>query len=382
MSERLEALALHYHKTAEGEYGCPGLTCPGVQRLLTLLRDAEAPPPVPHRCSGCGHRWEGTAHGAELCGDCWRKAQPVLHAEAPPPVRGPVEPEVFDLLSDVVDKCYADGTSASWKLCLGCETESHRDMDVIHGQDCPVDAAERWLRKHYRQHAEAASPVRGAVDPPGWQPIETAPRNSSRILIYCPSDFPDAHAARTVFEAWWRLPYEGAPPDQCWWCYDGNSTMLSADVHRTLKGAPIGATHWMPLPDPPTASPVRAIAPRGPQETPAHPTIEFYEGRARWYHDGCEGLEDRDGYRSSGDLERDAASDILALCSRVRDLERALVAASGRAAHGVDCPKARHLGAGYLHGEDDDRPYDVDGVTYCGRCHGLLDRPTHQAPTT
>ena len=40
--------------------------------------------------------------------------------------------------------------------------------------------------------------------------------------------------------------------------------------------------------------------------------------------------------------------------------------------HGVSCPKVAHIGAGYLHGPDDDRPYDVDGVTYCGRCHGWL----------
>jgi len=38
------------------------------------------------RCSGCGLRWaapEGfvTSTGATLCGDCWRKAQPVLHAQ-------------------------------------------------------------------------------------------------------------------------------------------------------------------------------------------------------------------------------------------------------------------------------------------------------------
>lgn len=32
-----------------------------------------------HRCSGCGHRWEGELKGAELCGDCWRQAQPVVH---------------------------------------------------------------------------------------------------------------------------------------------------------------------------------------------------------------------------------------------------------------------------------------------------------------
>lgn len=29
--------ALNYHKTVEGEYGCPGEECPGVQRLVTLL---------------------------------------------------------------------------------------------------------------------------------------------------------------------------------------------------------------------------------------------------------------------------------------------------------------------------------------------------------
>jgi hypothetical protein len=40
--------------------------------------------------------------------------------------------------------------------------------------------------------------------------------------------------------------------------------------------------------------------------------------------------------------------------------------------HGVDCPKVTHIGSGYLHDADDDKPYDVDGVMYCGRCHGWL----------
>jgi hypothetical protein len=38
LAAKLEELALAYHKNpaplGEGEYGCPGLTCPGVQRLL------------------------------------------------------------------------------------------------------------------------------------------------------------------------------------------------------------------------------------------------------------------------------------------------------------------------------------------------------------
>ena len=40
--------------------------------------------------------------------------------------------------------------------------------------------------------------------------------------------------------------------------------------------------------------------------------------------------------------------------------------------HGIDCPKASHTRDGYLHGEDDDTPYDVDGLSYCGRCHRSL----------
>lgn len=35
-------LAIEYHKTVEGEYGCPGASCPGVKRLVALLEKAEA----------------------------------------------------------------------------------------------------------------------------------------------------------------------------------------------------------------------------------------------------------------------------------------------------------------------------------------------------
>lgn len=39
------------------------------------------------------------------------------------------------------------------------------------------------------------------------------------------------------------------------------------------------------------------------------------------------------------------------------------------------CPKAPHdnPNGGYLHGADDDSPYSVDGVRYCGRCHYMCD---------
>jgi hypothetical protein len=43
--------------------------------------------------------------------------------------------------------------------------------------------------------------------------------------------------------------------------------------------------------------------------------------------------------------------------------------------HGKTCEKKPHdnPNGGYLHGEDDDTPYDVDGWPYCGRCHQVLD---------
>jgi hypothetical protein len=40
--------------------------------------------------------------------------------------------------------------------------------------------------------------------------------------------------------------------------------------------------------------------------------------------------------------------------------------------HGADCPKVEHIGEGYLHGADDDKLYEVDGVVHCGRCHGWM----------
>lgn len=41
--------------------------------------------------------------------------------------------------------------------------------------------------------------------------------------------------------------------------------------------------------------------------------------------------------------------------------------------HGIDCVKIRHdRTGGYLHDRNDDRPYDVEGLMYCGRCHQWL----------
>lgn len=41
--------------------------------------------------------------------------------------------------------------------------------------------------------------------------------------------------------------------------------------------------------------------------------------------------------------------------------------------HGIDCRKVPHVREGMLHGPDDDGPFDVDGLVYCGRCHMAID---------
>ena len=59
--------------------------------------------------------------------------------------------------------------------------------------------------------------------------------------------------------------------------------------------------------------------------------------------------------------------DYCAVCGELRVAARHVV-------HGKTCPKKPHSNpsGGYLHGEDDDAPYDVDGWRYCGRCHRVL----------
>lgn len=40
--------------------------------------------------------------------------------------------------------------------------------------------------------------------------------------------------------------------------------------------------------------------------------------------------------------------------------------------HGINCPKVPHTRHGYLHEASDDGAYDVDGISYCGRCHEAI----------
>jgi hypothetical protein len=68
-------VALEYHTTIEGEYGCPGASCPGVQRLVTLLDRAvlysQAAGAHQHLCSTChGNGVIQLINGVTTCGPC------------------------------------------------------------------------------------------------------------------------------------------------------------------------------------------------------------------------------------------------------------------------------------------------------------------------
>ena len=102
----------------------------------------------------------------------------------------------------------------------------------------------------------------------GWQPIETAPKDGTRVLIFVPGDaswFEDSsgktwpihyvgvHAAR--FEPEMGRPetkiHRGVLPAlNGMWVAGGG---LWAD--EDLAFAYAQPTHWMPLPEPPTGSP-------------------------------------------------------------------------------------------------------------------------------
>ncbi len=73
-----------------------------------------------------------------------------------------------------------------------------------------------------------------------WQPIETAPKDGTSVLIYKPKAL-----RKQVEEAYWVTPWEDAPDEQCHW-----STPIGI-AGRGYTILPSSVTHWMPLPQPP-----------------------------------------------------------------------------------------------------------------------------------
>ena len=78
---------------------------------------------------------------------------------------------------------------------------------------------------------EEAAKVQGALLNPSWQPIASAPKDETAILLYCPNFYWGAG----VYVGWWSGSYFDV-------CTEGNTERPYSDD---------GATHWMPMPPPP-----------------------------------------------------------------------------------------------------------------------------------
>ena len=73
-----------------------------------------------------------------------------------------------------------------------------------------------------------------------WQPIETAPKDGSWVLVFDPSNIDESYEVRPV-SAQWTEDMNGGKTDWHWqfaW-FDGG---YFGDCEPT---------HWMPLPEPP-----------------------------------------------------------------------------------------------------------------------------------
>ena len=74
-----------------------------------------------------------------------------------------------------------------------------------------------------------------------WQPIETAPRDDTNVIVMYVSI-----QTQCVFNAFYASLENGwDPEDEGWWSYEHN------EVGRIKLDGYMTPTHWMPLPEAP-----------------------------------------------------------------------------------------------------------------------------------
>jgi hypothetical protein len=77
-----------------------------------------------------------------------------------------------------------------------------------------------------------------------WQPIETAPKDGTPVLVFSPhAPFSDPTNIIVAKFDTWRSDPNG---EYSWWSY---CESVLADISGQIEPEP---THWMPLPPPPT----------------------------------------------------------------------------------------------------------------------------------
>jgi hypothetical protein len=75
-----------------------------------------------------------------------------------------------------------------------------------------------------------------------WQPIETAPTDGTWVLLYAPPEKWERRTGQMYVATWEATGYNSEPQ----WAYGANG------YEHSFRHGVYGATHWMPLPAPPS----------------------------------------------------------------------------------------------------------------------------------
>ena len=160
------------------------------------------------------------------------------------------------------------------QLCVGSLVRKHRrtffegwEVDIFEGDNEGLVVAEYELKSEdqelvippgigqevsedsrYSNIQLAVHPFKDwskeSTTPSVWQPIETAPKDGTPILIKTPIGVVEAWFAKgqwTAATPYSEAEYEGA----VWVCYDDK---FEIEVEETETGYTSEATHWMPIP--------------------------------------------------------------------------------------------------------------------------------------
>ena len=112
------------------------------------------------------------------------------------------------------------------KFCPTCRSEFAREVN-------PQEDQEAWCGFCGCNVSAGCCKKTLDMNESDWQPIETAPRDGSQVVVWNP-DNPYGE---------WPLMAQWHAPSQTW--------SIHIEGQRIWLGLPLDPTHWIPLPEPP-----------------------------------------------------------------------------------------------------------------------------------